>query len=495
MTSAAPREKRKAGTKTTLTASTTLGSGVDGYVQAIGTAYNLQGLPYLYTSYSDADATTVLNQVENVYNGLGQMTVQYQSHSGAVDTDSTPEVQYGYSSIADGSRKTSLTYPDGRQIDFNYASGVDSDISRLTSISDNATSTVLESYKYLGLSAIVERDHPETGVNITYIGTGTGDGGDMYTGLDRFGRVVDQKWVTSGGTVKDEYQYGYDEDGNVLWKLNDLSADNSELYSYDNLNRLVEFQRGTLNSGVARKGRMPNPEAATRAAKATVTPCHRNLDEADNSISTWRGGVGLAGGYYSSVPIPLNQMPPPSRMKNRVATYHEFTLRRISRMVLFEGELHTYGIEGWWKPFWRAIRLGDLSSTITWRAARDGDALIALSCLAIGFMGLKVLPFASISLALKDFGHLAPFLAMWLTPFIAHFVFVIVSFVGAFQAILYPIKTHMVAFSGRASITICSMSSKSSAFLDFIEAVASQIERNENVRRAGGPSTVQPGPS
>jgi RHS repeat-associated protein len=232
----------------TLDAVTTLGSGVDGYPMAIGTAFNLQGLPYLYTSYSDADATTVVNQVENLYNGLGQLTEQYQEHSGAVDTSSTPNVQYGYSDLSAGSRKTSLTYPDGRQIDYNYASGVDSDISRLTSISDDATSTTLESYKYLGLGTIVERDHPETGVNLTYIGEGVGDGGDMYIGLDRFGRVIDQKWVTSTGTVKDEYLYGYDRDSNVLYKLNELSTGNSELYAYDDLNRLVEFERGTLSS-------------------------------------------------------------------------------------------------------------------------------------------------------------------------------------------------------------------------------------------------------
>jgi hypothetical protein len=43
--------------------------------------------------------------------------------------------------------------------------------------------------------------HPQTNVNLTYIkATGSdpnGDAGDQYIGLDRFGRVVDQRWKNS----------------------------------------------------------------------------------------------------------------------------------------------------------------------------------------------------------------------------------------------------------------------------------------------------------
>jgi RHS repeat-associated protein len=77
----------------------------------------------------------------------------------------------------------------------------------------------------------------------------TGDAGDQYTGLDRFGRVVDQRWLATGsGTALDRFQYGYDRDSNVLWKNNLVNTAFGELYSYDNLNQLSSFQRGTLNS-------------------------------------------------------------------------------------------------------------------------------------------------------------------------------------------------------------------------------------------------------
>ena len=58
---------------------TTLGAGVDGAVLRIDTAYNNQGLAYLLTSYADTAGTQIVNQVENAYNGLGQLTQQYQA--------------------------------------------------------------------------------------------------------------------------------------------------------------------------------------------------------------------------------------------------------------------------------------------------------------------------------------------------------------------------------------------------------------------------------
>src|SRR5438552_3250960 len=81
-------------------------------------------------------------------------------------------------------------------------------------------STTLESYSYLGLGTVVIRSHPQPGVDLTYVkqtGESNGDAGDQYIGLDRFGRVVDQRWiVTATGTATDRFQYTYDRDSNVL---------------------------------------------------------------------------------------------------------------------------------------------------------------------------------------------------------------------------------------------------------------------------------------
>jgi hypothetical protein len=73
-----------------------------------------------------------------------------------------------------------------------YASGVDNTVSRVTSLSDGG-GTTLESYSYLGLGTVAQETRPQTGVNLSYIiPGGNPDGGDHYTGLDRFGRVDQQ---------------------------------------------------------------------------------------------------------------------------------------------------------------------------------------------------------------------------------------------------------------------------------------------------------------
>jgi YD repeat-containing protein len=234
----------------TADAVTTLGSGVDGSVRRIQTAYDSQGNPYLVTSYNAASGGSIVNQVQDVFNGLGQLTGEYQSHSGAVNTSTTPEVQYGYTLMAGGgnnSRLTSITYPNGRVVSYNYNSGLDSSISRLSSLSDS--SGTLQTYSYLGLGTVVVMADPQAGIALTYVQQpgdtyANHDGGDQYTGLDRFGRVIDQFWLNTGtGQATDRFQYGYDRDGNVLYKNNLVNSSFSELYhsngagsGYDSLN-------------------------------------------------------------------------------------------------------------------------------------------------------------------------------------------------------------------------------------------------------------------
>ena len=393
-----------------------LGSGVDGAVRRIESAYDGQGNAYLVTSYDATTGGNVVNQVQREFNGLGQLTREYQATNGAVNTGTTPSVQYAYSFAPSGStnhsRLTSITYPNGRVITYNYASGLSDTISRLTSITDGATT--LESYEYLGLDTVVKRaqgsgvrldyttplpgsqgpsggstatnsashrpdwsnpgnalvsdnaratvslsaggsssedltatgfgfsipstatvvgvevaverrrtggntedtsvrlvtasgpvgaDKADTGTNwpttdtvktyggaadawsagltpadvngsgfgvrlsaendgllssstaevddvrvTVYYTVPTGDAGDPYTGLDRFGRIVDQAWLDGSNAVKDRRQHGYDRDSNRLYADNLVSTSNSELYAYDGLNQLTSFQRGTLNA-------------------------------------------------------------------------------------------------------------------------------------------------------------------------------------------------------------------------------------------------------
>ena len=167
----------------------------------------------LFTAYDAAEGGAVVNEVRRDYNGLGQLVRAWQSHAGSVDMATTQFVQYTYTEALSGnhSRLVSMTYPSGYEVSYGFGSGVDEAISRLTTLADGANT--VEALSYLGLGTVVMRTHAETGVNLSYLkqsGELDGDAGDPYTGLDRFGRVVDQRWVSGSNTNVERYDYGVD---------------------------------------------------------------------------------------------------------------------------------------------------------------------------------------------------------------------------------------------------------------------------------------------
>jgi len=102
----------------------------------------------------------------------------------------------------------------------------------------------------LGRGTVAMQTHAQPGVALSTIkltGESVGDAGDPYTGLDRFGRIVDQRWINGSDTDVDRYQYGYDRDGNRLYKDNKVLTTLSEVYTYDSLNQLASYKLGTLN--------------------------------------------------------------------------------------------------------------------------------------------------------------------------------------------------------------------------------------------------------
>jgi len=223
------------------------------------------------TSYDNAaiGQGNIVNQVQMVYNNFAQATTEYQSHSGAVNMATTPKVQYGY---ADGSANTvrpaSMTYPNGRVLNFNYGSGggINDAAGRVGSLLDNDGATQLASYSYLGRQNIVLVNSPQPGLQYTLAGIASGndaDTGDIYHGLDRFSRIKDVIWLATGsssssssssggaGHILERIQHGYDRAHDRLWRaeLADPLDLHDELYSYDGIHRLKELQRGSLAAG------------------------------------------------------------------------------------------------------------------------------------------------------------------------------------------------------------------------------------------------------
>ncbi|MDD4890010.1 MAG: hypothetical protein PHU85_08775 [Phycisphaerae bacterium] len=77
---------------------------------------------------------------------------------------------------------------------------------------------------------------------VEYACGSAGDAGGGFAGLDRFGRVVDQKWTVDGDAV-DEFRYGHDRDSNRTFRENTVARDANqtldEWYVYDGLGRLI----------------------------------------------------------------------------------------------------------------------------------------------------------------------------------------------------------------------------------------------------------------
>ena len=183
------------------------------------------------------------------------MTGEWQAHTGLAHLTAPPRVRYAYSEGVGGnhSRLTRITYPDGYQVNYAYDAGIDAAVSRPTSLSGqqagSTTSVTLEAFKYLGAGTVIERSRPEVNVTLSMVNFSgaTGNAGDTYTGLDRFGRVADQRWTqgtTAASPVLDRYGYTYDRNSNRLTRSNALAAAFSETYAYDALNQLQSFSRG-----------------------------------------------------------------------------------------------------------------------------------------------------------------------------------------------------------------------------------------------------------
>lgn len=107
----------------------------------------------------------------------------------------------------------------------------------------------LAGYTYLGLRRVIRINYMQPQVWLDLWGGTSG----IFNGFDIFNRITDQFWQNyNTSTDLDEYQYGYDQNSNRLWKANVVgtpivSGGLDEYYNYDDLNRLTQMQRGTLN--------------------------------------------------------------------------------------------------------------------------------------------------------------------------------------------------------------------------------------------------------
>lgn len=240
---------------------TTLGDGVDDAIRRISTSYDVRGLEEKITSHDAATGGNVANEVQNAYNDFGQLVEQYQEHDGAVNTSTTPKVQYGYvDGTGNTTRQTSTTYPNGRVLQHLYDDSAADKLSRIRTLHWDGTDVCR--YDYLGLNTFVTTDYLEPEIKLDYA---LGSGSNPYTGFDRFGRIVDLLWEECGtstsssssssggpGNAVVHLKYGYDLASNRTYR-EDLVAKSygnhfDEMYEYDGVHRLKDFHRGELTN-------------------------------------------------------------------------------------------------------------------------------------------------------------------------------------------------------------------------------------------------------
>jgi RHS repeat-associated protein len=236
---------------------TALGEGVDDTILRISREYEVRGMLRTVTSADGPEVSTSLmvNQVLLEYNPFGQLIADWQSHDASV---TTPVVRYTY---ADGDKNSirplTIVYPNERTLTYEY--GAEGSIDRLRGRVHEIKEgeATLARYTHRGIKSTVRVEYVEPGIELTYIDQGGDpapvvDAGDQYTGLDRFGRIIDVRWLQTGTTTDvDRFMYGFDLAGNRTYRRNVLgsTAGFDELYTYDGLYQLSDLQRGELNTG------------------------------------------------------------------------------------------------------------------------------------------------------------------------------------------------------------------------------------------------------
>ncbi len=127
-------------------------------------------------------------------------------------------------------RTTDITYPGGRSITEQYDYR-----GRLAAIVENESNVV--SFNYNNNDFLTQRTYQNgTATNYTY---------DL---LNRLTRIMDNPQVA-------DVEMTYDAVGNILSKKDLLHPTKSEAYTYDAVNQLIGFKKGTMTTGVE----IPNP--------------------------------------------------------------------------------------------------------------------------------------------------------------------------------------------------------------------------------------------
>ena len=184
------------------------------------------------TDNNDPDETDDDSIVSFIYDSLSRVVEETQQIGNL-------PVQVISSAWEAENLRVGLTYPNGRKLEFTF-DGLD----RIKSITDEGAAEAIVEYDYIGVGRVLERRSPINDTRLTYLN----DAGDTDIGYDGQRRTVELRHLRDAdNSLIVGFQYGYDRMNNRLFKRLLHSPANSELYEYDSVYRLIDFQRGILN--------------------------------------------------------------------------------------------------------------------------------------------------------------------------------------------------------------------------------------------------------
>ncbi len=244
------------GGRRTQTVIDTVAGGFDSTVRRIETAYNDRGMIASIAQYDATTGGNALDEVEYTYDDWGMLDRMYQDVNGLV-TGSGDEFAMDYDwalSEPTGARQTlrltDIDLPNGHDVKLVYSSvpstsGGDNELSRVTRMqysTNGSNYTTISRYEYMGMSGLVGTDLPVPDVYMNLH-----DGAGAYDKLDRFDRVTSCVWTKDLATDVDFYDVDltYDRVSNITRIDDQIEVLWDEVYTYDDLHRLTQVERGT----------------------------------------------------------------------------------------------------------------------------------------------------------------------------------------------------------------------------------------------------------
>jgi RHS repeat-associated protein len=218
-------------------------------VRKIVTTFNEKGLVSQVRSFASLVASNPVHSVLFTYNDFNRLSREEQRHSSLIPpVGSETAVSHSYANGQNNTiRLQSMTYPNGRLIQYSYPGDGDA-LNRVQAILDS-NGQQLVAYTYLGLAEFVETMYVPPSVKSSLI---LGTGSTPYSALDTFDRLLTLRWQKTGATPTDLVKLGYTYDA----ASNRMTVDNQVApsgwdyaFTYDGLQRLATANRGDLTVG------------------------------------------------------------------------------------------------------------------------------------------------------------------------------------------------------------------------------------------------------